>query len=276
VKIFNKVIVALALVALALLSQPETGGAQAAEVVPLLKYYSQDYWVLMGGSKGGKWLTAEAVGLQLRGKKQYRLYSLTGPAGTALGSKAGSWGQADPPFLVRIKPILRGKDMVAVGGRRNAMPRKPRLLTKNLQPYEEAAKEILKSKGIAEPQVNLTQVIEIDMDGDGVKEVVVSATRFTMTDSNDSPNEGDYSMVFVQKKAKGGANNILVYGQFQAASLKDPGAALTYRVAGLIDANGDGVMEIFLTYSYYEGGGARLYQLKGDKVELVLGEDWGL
>ena len=44
---------------------------------------------------------------------------------------------------------------------------------------------------------------------------------------------------------------------------------------GLVDANGDGVMEILADYTYYEGGGERLYQLKGEKVELVLAEDWG-
>jgi hypothetical protein len=51
---------------------------------------------------------------------------------------------------------------------------------------------------------------------------------------------------------------------------------LTYRVGSLIDADGDGVMEILVHYTYYEGGGARLYELKRDKVESVLGEDWGL
>jgi hypothetical protein len=34
-------------------------------------------------------------------------------------------------------------------------------------------------------------------------------------------------------------------------------------------------MEMVVNYTYYEGGGARLYQLKGEK-ELVLAEDWGL
>lgn len=69
--------------------------------------------------------------------------------------------------------------------------------------------------------------------------------------------------------------NILIEGQFQAASHPEPGLALTYHVAGLVDADGDGVMEMVVNYTYYEGGGARLYQLKGDKVEMVLGEDWG-
>jgi hypothetical protein len=55
---------------------------------------------------------------------------------------------------------------------------------------------------------------------------------------------------------------------------------------GCIDRNGKicieprfesaGAMEILVGYRYYEGGGAQLYQLQGDKVEMVLGQDWGL
>ena len=83
-------------------------------------------------------------------------------------------------------------------------------------------------------------------------------------------------MVFIQKKGVERVNNVLVEGQFQAASPKEGEPALTYRVAGLVDADGDGVMEVLVNYVYYEGGGARLYRIKGDKVEQVLGEDWGV
>ena len=91
-----------------------------------------------------------------------------------------------PEFGITFKPAPKNQEpVVAVGATWNAMPRQPRLLTENLQPYEEAAKEILKSKGIADPQVNLTQVIEIDLDGDGLNEVLVCARRFTMAHLSD-------------------------------------------------------------------------------------------
>lgn len=53
---------------LMLLTVSSPSRLQAAELVPLLKYYSQDYWVLLGGSQGGKWLTAAAVGPDLKVK----------------------------------------------------------------------------------------------------------------------------------------------------------------------------------------------------------------
>ena len=248
--------------------------AQATGVTPIVN----QGW-LLGGFSQGKWLSPGDTAKALKGGETYQLCSVTRFLGRARGSKP----KRSPPegvmpeFGVTFKPSPKNQEpMVAVGSLWNAMPRQARLLTDNLQPYEEAAKEILKSKGIAEPQVNLTQVIEIDLDGDGLKEVLVCARRFTMEHLSDLLKDGDYSMLFVQKKAKGTVRNILIEGQFQAASRPEPGLALTWRVVGLVDADGDGVMEMVMNYTYYEGGGARLYQLKGDKVEWVLGEDWGL
>ena len=249
---------------------------QAAEVSPLLGYYSNDYWLVLGGSAHGKWLAPKEVAPSLTGRENYRVYTLGGPVGQATGRKPGPWGEVDPEFLIRLKPVLKIKEpAVAVGGRWNAMPRQPRLLTDNPKPHSEAAAEILKSQGSPDPKVNLTQVIEVDLEGDGIKEVVVSATRFSKTEPGDGTRIGDYSLVFLQKKVRGVMRNILIAGQFHTPGQTEASPASTYRVVGLIDGNGDGVMEIVVNYHYYEGGGMRVYKLKEDQVEMVLGEDWG-
>ena len=245
----------------------------AAEVAPIV-----DQGWLLGGFSQGKWLSAKDTAKALLGRETYQLCTLTRFLGRALGSKPKSNPaiEVGPEFGITFNPAFKSREpVVAVGGTWKAMPRQPRLLTDNLQPYVEAAQAVLKSKGITDPQVNLIQVIEIDLDDDGVKEVLVGARRFTMPHRSDVLNNGDYSMVFVHKKATGAANNILVEGQFQTASRPETGLALSYQVTGLVDADGDGIMEIMVNYTYYEGGDARLFQLKGDQAELVLGEDWG-
>ena len=249
------------------------GPAPAAGVIPVV-----DQGWLLGGFFRGKWLTAGDTAKALKGGETYQLCTLTQPLGKGRGSKPklNPLGEVGPEFGITFTPAPKGREpVVAVGGTWKAMPRQPRLLTENLQPYIAAAAEILQSKGLADPQVNLTQVIEIDLDGDGLKEVLVCARRFTMAHLSDVLNDGDYSMVFLQKQAGETVRNILMEGQFQTASRPEPGLALTWRVVGLVDADGDGVMEMVVNYTYYEGGGARLYQLKGEKNELVLGEDWG-
>jgi len=233
---------------------------------------------LLGGFFQGKWLSPKDTAKALKGGETYQLCALTRFLGRARGSKPkpNPVGEVGPEFGITFTPAPKGREpVVAVGGTWKAMPRQPRLLTENLQPYIAAAAEILRSKGIIDPQVNLTQVIEIDLDGDGLKEVLACARRFTMAHLSDVLIDGDYSMVFLQKQAGETVRNILIEGQFQTASRPEPGLALTWRVVGLVDADGDGVMEMVVNYTYYEGGGARLYELKRDKVELVLGEDWG-
>lgn len=247
--------------------------AKAVDVAPIV-----DQGWLLGGFSQGKWLSAEDTAKALKGGETYQLCSLTRPLGKVQGSKPkhNPSIEVGPEFGITFTPAPKGrKPVLAVGATWKAMPRQPRLLTGNLQPYITAAAEILKSKGIANPQVKLTQVVEIDLDGDGLREVLVCARRFTIAHLSDVLKAGDYSMVFLHKPAKKTGHNILITGQFQTASLSEPGLPLTWRVVGLVDADGDGVMEMVVNYTYYEGGGARLYQLKGDKVGLVLSEDWG-
>jgi hypothetical protein len=249
------------------------GRLQAAGVNPIV-----DQGWLLGGFSQGKWLSAEDTAKALQGGETYQLCTLTQPLGKGRGSKPkhNPSIEVGPEFGLTFTPAPKGREpVVAMGATWNAMPRQPRLLTENLQPYITAAAEILKSQGIADPEVKLTQVVEIDLDGDGLKEVLVCARRFTVAHLSDVLKAGDYSMVFLHKPAKTTGHNILITGQFQTAALSEPGLPLTWRIMGLVDANGDGVMEILADYTYYEGGGARLYQLKGEKLELVLAEDWG-
>jgi len=247
--------------------------AEAADVAPIVVHG----W-LLGGFSEGKWLSAEDTAKALKGGEPYQLCSLTHFLAKAEGGKPTSNPRIEvgPEFGITFKPAPKTKEpVVAIAGSWPAMPRQPRLITENLQPYVEAAKEVLESKGINDPQVNLTQVIEIDLDGDGINEVLVSATRYSMAHLSDLLNEGDYSMLFLQKKVKGTMRNILIAGRFKGAFGPEPGLAMIYRVTGMVDADGDGVMEMVANYTYYEGGGAELYQLKGDQMELVLNEDWG-
>jgi hypothetical protein len=256
-----------------LLTASSPSRLKAGEVTPLV-----DQGWLLGGFSQGKWLSPADTAKALKGGETYQLCTVTRFLGQARAGKPkpSPVEGVMPEFGVTFKsPPKNQEPVVAVGGRWTAMPRLPRLITENLQPYEEAAKEILQNKGIGKPQVNLTQVVEIDLDGDGVHEVLVCARRFTMAHLSDNLNDGDYSLVFLQKRTGKKVRNIVIEGQFQTASRPEPGLALTWRVVGLVDADGDGVMEMVVNYTYYEGGGARLYQLKGDKVDLVLGDDWG-
>lgn len=48
-----------------------------------------------------------------------------------------------------------------------------------------------------------------------------------------------------------------------------------YRLAAILDLNGDGVMEIVVENGYYEGGGVGVFTAEGGEPELILHEGCG-
>ncbi|MHC1726661.1 MAG: hypothetical protein AB9866_11715 [Syntrophobacteraceae bacterium] len=222
-------------------------------------------YLLGGWSKDG-WLEDKAAASLLRGGEKYRFYTLNGEVGTGMGSAAHSFGEEGDPCYdttaVSFTAAPAGREgLVAVAGPSNILPRVPRLLSIEQQAYKDAAAAILQEKGIARPEVCLTQVIRVDLDGDGVEEVLVSATHYAKGLSP-SAARGDYSLVFLRRMVKGKVLTHLIEGDFYPKGVKF-GAPGEHRVGAVLDLNGDGVMEIVLFGRYYEGDWAAAYRVEG-------------
>jgi len=168
--------------------------------------------------------------------------------------------------------------MVAVGGPWNAMPRAVKIGSTESQVYKEAAAEILRSKGIENPKVNLTQVLQVDLDGDGVEEVLVSATNYAKFGSGGgmSPDSraGDYSLVFLRKVVQGKVVTRIIKGEYYPTAKKFNGPA-EHRVIGVLDLNGDGILEIVLSGRYYEGNWVDAYRVEGSQIIKLFGMGCG-
>jgi hypothetical protein len=224
---------------------------------------------LLGGWSKDRWLQDKAAAALLHGGEKYRFYSLNRELGTAVGSSPHPWAEAGNPchdtLAVSFAAAPRGPEgLVGVGGSFNALPRMPRLLSTEQQVYKDAAAEILRQKGLARPQVRLTQVIRVDLEGDGADEVLVSATYYARgLTAGASP--GDYSLVFLRRVVKDKVVTHLIAGDFFPKGVKF-GAPGEHRVGAVLDLNGDGVLEIVLFGRYYEGDWVTSYRLEGDKV----------
>ena len=120
-------------------------------------------------------------------------------------------------------PAGRGS-LVAVAGPWNAMPRRLKIASPEAQVYKDAAAEILRSKGIVNPKVNLTQVIQVDLDGDGVEEVLVSATNYARfkPEGGLTPDAraGDYSLVFLRQVVQGQVVTKIITGEYYPKAKK--------------------------------------------------------
>lgn len=253
-----------------------SGPAMAAPVTPIVAF--NDFYrdstptgYLLGASSGSQWLKPEAAAGLIPGGEQYRLYTLTGEAGNSVGGKPAKGEDACADTLyVSLAPYPPGRgSLVAVGGPWNAMPRRLKLASPEAQVYKDAAAELLRRKGIVNPKVNLTQVIQVDLDGDGVEEVLVSATNYERfkPEGGLTPNAraGDYSLVFLRKMVKGQVFTKIITGEYYPQAKEFTGPA-EHRIIGVLDLNGDGILEIVLSGRYYEGDWIEAYRVQGAKI----------
>lgn len=257
------------------------GTSKAATAYPIVAFHdpfndSSPTGYLLGASAGGQWLKPEEAAGLIPGGGNYRLYGLTGEAGASLGQKPakGEEGPCSETWYVTLTPFPQGRgSLVAVGGAWNAMPRPVKITSTEQQVYKEAAAGMLKSRGIVNPKVNLTQVIRVDLDGDRREEVLISATNYERLKPGGglSPNAraGDYSLVFLRKEVQGKVVTSIVAGEFYPVAKKF-NAPSEHRVMGVLDLNGDGILEIVLSGRYYEGDWVDAYRVDGVKTTKLL------
>jgi hypothetical protein len=224
----------------------------------------------------GKWLEADAVKTMLKGGERYRLYTLTKTVGDIVGGKPESMGEPCSETQ-GVKFTVQTEPGVAVGGDWNALPRVPRVMSTNDAVYRRLVAGILRKHGFARPKVNITQVIRIDLDGDGREEVLLSATHLAGglggPDSGMAihAKPGDYSFVLLRKIVGGKVRDIPLVEEYFPRKTSDPWTPNQHKVAAVLDLNGDGRMEVILHGAYYEGSWSTVFRLDGDKVENVFG-----
>ncbi|HEY0603336.1 MAG TPA: VCBS repeat-containing protein [Herpetosiphonaceae bacterium] len=264
---FKKSFAALVLATLLLTSLHQTHAA-TPRIAPIV---SGIY--LLGGSQNGKWIDAATTARQLTGSERYRVYTTAGQVGSGTATVSGSEDICADTQFVTLKPKPKAAEFVAFSGTTNPLPRKPRLHSINTAVYRQAVADILRAKGIANPAVRITKIVRIDLEGDGVDEVVLSATRANA--SLPSVNAGDYSLVVLRKVVNGKVQTIPLAEEYHLKSIEFA-APNTFTVPAIADFNGDGKMEIMLNWSYYEGSGAELYTVQGTKVTQVLSSGCGV
>ncbi|HEX8887635.1 MAG TPA: hypothetical protein VF779_00555 [Pyrinomonadaceae bacterium] len=229
---------------------------------------------LLGGVVRGKWMEDTAIAPMLKGGERYRLYTLKGPVGEVTGTKPQE-GEEPCNGAQEIKLSPDASEGFAVRGEWNAMPRIPQMLSVNEPVYRQVIDGILRRHGFARPKVNLTQVLKVDLDGDGVDEVLISASYYA--GGLKSPEKGmafkaqkgDYSFVVLRKVIGGKVRDIELGGEFYP-KFKEV-TPNQYEVSGVLDLNGDGKMEVILSIDYYEGSSSSVFRINGTRVDNVFG-----
>ena len=264
------------LCALALFGIPAVAVAnviRSSKVVPIVDVRSG---YLLGASRGKNWIKPQATAPQIKGGETYRLLESKNSSNKAVGSKPRTdEAPCVDTFFIEIKPR---KGAIAVGGSWNAMPRAPQTLSNNSAVYRNIVAAILKKNKI-QPNVKITQIMRVDLEGDGKDEVLISATNhkgYAGSLNSISPRslKNEYSMLLLRKVVGGKVVTQMLDEEYYVKD-KDFNAPNVFTLAGVWDLNGDGRMEIVTHGRYYEGNWTTVYEMRSSKAVKVLEEGCG-
>jgi Putative peptidoglycan binding domain len=249
-----------------LFSPAANPGSTVAPVV------ASDTGWLLGGAYARKWLDGPTTATLLRGGERYRLVGSTGLLGTTSGDQPTSLGlPCELAFRVNLAPPPTISQTLALGGSWNPWPRAPIEENPDTQAYRQLVADLLRANGIAAPDVRLTRVLRIDLEGDGTEELLIAATR--LAGEGDFPSSsvaaGDYSLAVVRTTIDG-AERIIDLATEYYPKAQEFAAPNKHTLVAAADLNGDGRMEIVVDSAYYEGEAIFAYSVDGDRTEAVL------
>ncbi len=270
--------IALSLLALTAVAAPTLAAPQAPPRLVGEVYPDKTPNVWLGGAffpgKGyrtdvqSKWALYPGVRWQLFGLKG------TGPQ---LASDRGEKSDVPAGYIAQLRGDVAGeKPLIAVSGASPAdQPRLPQMQNLNQATYQRVAADLLRTKGLQIQRAKLTQLMRVDLNGDGVEEVLMAAR--SRPDYGRTPQErkGDYSLLAIRYVDKGVVRaRILDYNiSRRDLTFSAPGY---FEVMACVDIDGDGAMEIVGANGYYEGDGFEAWKFDGKATKSVMFAGWGV
>ena len=269
--------------------------------------------VLLGGYVSGKWVSAE----KLLENEEYAfsapqtglpcsLYGTGGLEGRGtVGTVHREEGGMTPPWTQGVDVALPsgatlgyGTARLAVQSRWNPVPRLLKVMATKNTTYEAVVGKYLERQGLPDAKPNIVQLLKIDLEGDGVDEVVLCAQNIVPYDTGaftwgmDKPlvgtgigfpsgsYTGNYSVLLLRKIVNGQVREIPL-AQFIALKNGTPlddeqVPPFLHKLCQFADLDGDGVLEIIVSEHYYEGYSYQVFTVKGDKLVRVLANGSGV
>ena len=234
-------------------------------VHPILVFppYDSPGGYVLGAAQDGAWLPAsDAVALPPPQEK-YTLYSALASRGSAVGGEPVE--EMICPSFWSVQIEHPAGVVAAIGADWNALPRVPEELDVKNSGAVQQVLDFLSTQGITQTEVKIQRLLKADLEGDGIPELLVAASRFVEETGHDvSP--GDYSLILLYREGEA-ALPVVSDWYTQPGPMSFPDR---FSLSGLLDLNGDGRLEILIEINGWEKTGALAYTVDGAALENVL------
>ncbi len=224
----------------------------------------------VGGWTGAGWNDGFPESADEVGASAGDVFQLAGlgiDPGTVTGGEPGLICEPAGGYGVETSPELTydyDSGRVAFGIRADwdATPRTPDITAGGGGVYLEQVAELLGQNGIDPALATVDSVARIDLEGDGVDEVVVTANH---SPDWPQPEAGNYSLVFLRKVVNEEVQTAILFSTYLADAPEDF-FWVRARLGGFADLNGDDKLEILMVTEYYEGDGVEAFEYVNDDL----------
>ena len=230
-------------------------------------FYGSGSFLLLGGFKQDQgWVAAENAFAYVSNEAEYDFFSPRGFIKLRGGTL--EFSPTCRHYSMRSSAVLP-ESMVGVASGWVTGQREVRDLSLTDPSYIQAVTEWFQSQGNSPAAIQITRILQADLEGDGVNEILLSASYFKDT-SGHMTETGDYSVVLMRKVSGNQVLTLPLIGEYYVSSAPELSYPKTYTLAEAIDLNQDGTLEVVVDVSRWEGGGAIVFRVDGQNVREVL------
>lgn len=237
----------------------------ASDFSPVLygkKYDANTFFILLGGWQGDNWLTPDVAATYFGNLSgwEYDVYPLAKEKFQIHGDRL----EFSPPhkiYTIGTEINVDEAGMVGVAKGWPVLQRDVRELSPDNETYRQIVLDWLMAQGLSEPELSALRVFRVDLEGDGVDEVFISATHL---ENQHGTKPGDYSVILMRKVQGNGVTSLLVVGDVY--HLEEMTMPREYSFGNFLDLNGDGVLEVIVDIRRWDGDGAVIYQIDGQNI----------
>jgi hypothetical protein len=247
-----------------------TAASMPPDFSPILygkKYDANTFFVLLGSVAPGEWLSPDQAFARFAGAWEYDTYSFAGKEARIHGQAPES-SRINQDYFVGTDVTYFEFGMVGVAQGWQVTQRRPDELSSETEFYRQVVIDWLSQAGVVSPQIAAIQIYRIDLEDDGSDEIFITST---LVESQHTVKAGDHSIILMRKVSGKDAVTIPILADLYRSLGHGNPFPCTYSIGNFIDLNQDGVLDVVVEFQRWEGFGAAVYQVAGQKVEEVLG-----